>query len=180
MLRIRIDGQDVETTPALLAKLVWDGNVDRHSVVKLPGGTAEQPLEQALGSPHIEALTTELHRRLQSMCAMDATAVDVQELCARVEGLCQWRWGNLPVAARFFWTAGWLHELAERARNAVEYYDAFLLLPSGENPLRLLALNNRGVLRIQLGRLEGVQDLARAAISNGGWQMADGGLKETQ
>jgi hypothetical protein len=168
MLRIRIDGQDVETTPALLAKLVFDGKVDQHSVTKLPGGTTEQPLEQALGAPHAEALTAELHRRLGLMCSMDATAVDAQELCARVEGLCRWRWASLPAAARFFWAAGWLNELADRAKNAIEFYDAFLLLPSGESHLRLLALNNRGVLRLQLGRLEGVQDLARAAISDFG------------
>ncbi len=175
MLRIRIDGQDMETTPALLAKLVFDGKVDQHSATKLPGGTAEQPLEQSLGFPHGEALTAELHRRLQMMCSMDATAVDMQELCARVEGLCQWRWGDSPVAARFFWVAAWLHELADRARKAMEFYDAFLLLPSGESHLRLLALNNRGVLRIQVGRLEGVQDLARAAISDFGLRMSDGG-----
>ncbi len=180
MLRIRIDGQDVETTPTLLAKLVFDGKVDQHSVTKLPGGTAELPLEQALGSPHGEALTVELHRRLGLMCSMDATAVDVRELCARVEGLCQWRWGNSPVAARFFWAAGWLNELADRAKNAVEFYDAFLLMPSGASHLRVLALNNRGVLRIQLGRLEGVQDLARAAISDFGLRIADCGLKKTQ
>jgi hypothetical protein len=173
MLRIRIDGQDVETTPALLAKLVLDGKADRYSVAKLPGGTTEQPLEQALGAPHAEALTVELHRRLQMMGSMDSPAVDVQELCDRVEGLCQWRWGNMPAAARFFWAAGWLNELVDRVKNAVEFYDAFLLMPSGESHLRLLALNNRGVLRLQLGRPEGVQDLARAAIS-------DCGLKQAQ
>jgi hypothetical protein len=176
MLRIRIDGQDVETTPTLLAKLVFDGKVDQHSATKLPGGTAEQPLEQSLGSPHGEALTAELHRRLQMMCAMDSTAVDVEELCARVEGLCQWWWGNVPVAARFFWAAAWLNELADRTKNAVEFYDAFLLMPSSESHLRLLALNNRGVLRIHLGRLDGVQDLARAAISDFEFRMAEGGL----
>ncbi len=164
MLRIRIDGQDVETTPTSLAKLVLDGKVDQRSATKLPGGTAEQPLEQSLGSPHCEALTAELHRRLQMMCSMDAAAIDVQELCARVEGLCQWRWGNAPVAARFFWAAAWLNELVDRPKNAVEFYDAFLLMPSAESHLRLLAWNNRGVLRIQLGRRDGVQDLARAAI----------------
>ncbi len=177
MLRIRIDGQDVETTPTSLAKLVFDGKVDQHSPTRLPGGTAEQPLEQSLGSPHGEALTTELHRRLQMMCSMDATAVDIQELCARVEGLCQWRWGNSPVAARFVWAAAWLNELADRAKKAVEFYDAFLLLPSGESHLRLLALNNRGVLRLQLGRLEGVQDLARAAMPNFGSRISDCGLE---
>jgi hypothetical protein len=167
MLRIRIDGQDVETTPTSLAKLVFDGTVDQRSATRLPGGTAEQPLELSLGSPHWEALTVELHRRLQMMCSMDAGAVDVQELCARVEDLCRWRWGNSPVAARFFWAAAWLNELVDRTKNAVELYDAFLLMPCSESHLRLLALNNRGVLRIQLGRLDGVQDLARAAIPEG-------------
>ena len=173
MLRIRIDGQDVETTPTLLAKLVWDGKVDQRCPTWVPGAMAEQPLEQSLGLPHCEALTAELHRRLQLMCSMDSTAVDVQELCTRVEGLCQWRWVNAPVAARFFWAAGWLNELADHTKNAVEFYDAFLLMPSADSHLRLLALNNRGVLCIQLGRLEGLHDLAQAAI-------ADGGLKKTQ
>jgi len=185
MLRIRIDGQDIETTPSLLAKLVFEGKVDQRSATRLPGGTAEQPLEQALGSPHCEALTAELHRRLQMMCSPDAqrrcggdaAAIDVQELRARVEGLCRWRWGNVPAAARLFWAAAWLNELVDRAKDAVEFYDAFLLMPCGESHLRLLAWNNRGVLRLQLGRLDGIQDLARAAIPDCGWRMAEGGLE---
>ena len=164
MLRIRIDGQDVETTPASLAKLVFDGKVDQRSATKPPGGTIEQPLECSLRPRHCEALTAELHRRLQMMCSMDSAAMDAQELRARVEGLCQWHWDNAPAAARFFWAAAWLNELMDRSKNAIEFYDTFLLLPAGESHLRLLALNNRGVLRIQLGRLDGVQDLARAAI----------------
>ena len=205
----------METTPALLAQLVFDGQADRHSPVRPPAGGIEgipnatrrgweglrrgnrdpkrektafgnptpwlpwvgqaqgpaptgpepwQPLEQSLGTLHCEALTTELHRRLRRMGSLDASAVDVQELCTRVEGLCQWRWPNPLIAARFFWTAGWLNELVDRSKSALDFYDAFLLMPSRENHLRLLALNNRGVLRIRMGRLDGVQDLAHAAL----------------
>jgi hypothetical protein len=168
MLSVRIEGHEVETTPAALARLVFDGQVDRHSPVKPPAGVAEQPLEQFLEAPHCEALTGELHRRLRRLCSLDSSAVDLQELCLQVERLCQWRWPNLPSAARFFWTAAWLNELADRAKSAMDFYDAFLLLPAPEPTLRLLALNNRGVLRIRLGRLDGVEDLARAGIVDGG------------
>ena len=129
---------------------------------------AEQPLEQFLELPHCEALTGELHRRLCRMCSLDSSAVDLQELCVQVERLCQWRWPNLPLAARFFWTAAWLNELADRAKSAIDFYDAFLLLPAPEHHLRLLALNNRGVLRIRLGWRDGIQDLARAGIADCG------------
>jgi len=174
MLRIRIEGHEVETTPALLARLVFDGKVDRHSPAKPPGGAVEQPLEQLLGSAHCEVLTGELHRRLQMLCAMDSAAVDVQELCTQVEHLCQWRWADASLAARFFWAAAWLNELTDCAKSAIDFYNAFLLMPSRESHLRLLALNNRGVLHIRLGRLDGVQDLARAALGEvGGNRTAD-------
>jgi hypothetical protein len=177
MLCVRIEGQEVETTPALLATLVFEGQADRDSPVKLLGapnatdgvwesldGLAEGTLEQSLGAPYGEALTGELHRRLQRLGTMDSSGIDVAELRTRVESLCQWRWANLPLAARFFWTAGWLNELGDRVKTALAYYDAFLLMPAQESHLRLLALNNRGVLRIRLGRRDGVVDLARAAI----------------
>jgi hypothetical protein len=168
MLWVRIEGHEVETTPGALARLVFDGKVDRHSPVKPAPGAAERPLEQSLESPHQEALTSELHRRLRLLCSLDSSAVDMQELCTQVERLCQWRWPNPPIAARFFWTAAWLHELADRVKSALDFYDAFLLMPCHEGPLRLLALNNRGVLRIRLGRLDGVGDLAQAAIAECG------------
>ncbi len=129
MLRVRIDGHEVEMTPAVLAGLVFEGKVGRDSLVRLPEGTTEQPLEQSLGSDHCEALTGELHQRLRLICSMDSSAVDVQELCLQVERLCQWRWPNSPVTARFFWAAAWLNELAGRVKNAVDFYDAFLLMP---------------------------------------------------
>ena len=164
MLSVCIDGREVETTPVSLARLVFDGRVDRHCPSRTPGATAERSLEQSLESPHCEALSDELLCRLRSMYASELPAVDVRELCEQVERLCQWRWANPHIAARFFWSAAWLNDVLDRLENAAELYDAFLQTSSREEHLRLLAYNNRGVLRIRLGRLEGVLDLARAAV----------------
>lgn len=164
MLSVRIDGREVETTPVSLARLVLDGRVDRHCPSKTPGTTAERSLEQSLESPHCEALSDELLSRLRSMYASESPEIDIQELCEQVERLCQWRWANPHIAARFFWAAAWLNDVMDRLENAAEFYDAFLQASSREDHLRLLAYNNRGVLRIRLGRLEGVLDLARAAV----------------
>ncbi|MGE5296281.1 MAG: hypothetical protein ACM3VT_15775, partial [Solirubrobacterales bacterium] len=164
MLSVRIDGREVETTPISLARLVLDGRVDRHSPAKTPGTTAERSLEQSLESPHCEALSDELLHRLRSMYAAQSPEVDIQGLCDQVERLCQWHWANPHIAARFFWAAAWLNDVMSRLENAAEFYDAFLQTSSREGHLRLLAYNNRGIARIRLGRLEGVVDLARAAI----------------
>jgi hypothetical protein len=127
----------------LLARLVFEGKVDRSSTARLPGGTTEQSLEQSLGSGHCEALTGELHQRLRRICAMDSSAVDVQELCTQAERLCQWRWPNSPATARFFWAAAAQRLWAASKRIG---YVPFLLLP-GESHLRGGA-DNRGVLRL--------------------------------
>ena len=164
MLCVRIDGREVDVTPASLARLVFAGKVDRSSPSRIPGGTAERPLEQSVGSPHGEALTVELLSCLRRMYSPDASVIDIQELRVHVEDLCQWHWASPHIAARFFWTAAWLNELTDHFENAIGYYDAFLQTACGENQLRVLACNNRGGLRIRLGRLEGVQDLMRSAI----------------
>src|SRR4030042_3535250 len=129
MLRVRIDGHEVETTPISLAKLVFDGKADRHSPSRSSGEIAEQALEQSLGSVHCEALTSELHRRLQLMYSTDSSAVDVQQLRTQVGDLCQWRWAYPHIAARFFWAAAWLTALMDRLESAVSLYDAFLQMP---------------------------------------------------
>lgn len=164
MLSVRIDGREVETTPVSLARLVFDGRADRHSPSKSPGSTAERSLEQSLDSPHGEALCDELLRRLQAMYGSQQLQIDLQDLCTRVERLCRWRWADSHVAARFLWAAAWLNDILDRPENAAEFYDAFLQTSSSETHLRLLAYNNRGILRIRLGRLEGVLDMMRAAV----------------
>ncbi len=168
MLCVRVDGREVETTPVSLARMVLDGRVDRGNPSRTSGGAPEQSLEQSLGSSYCEALTGELLQRLRSLCAREPSTVDIEKLRVRVEDLCRWRWPNPDVAARFFWTAAWLNELTDHYDSAISFYDAFLQMSSRESHLRLLACNNRGVLRIRLGRLEGVEDLARAAIPDGG------------
>ena len=178
MLCVRVDGREVETTPGSLAQMVLDGAVDRRSPSRTSRGASEQSLEQSLGSSHCEALTGALLRRLQALYVPESSGVDLQGLRVRVQDLCQWRWANSHIAARFFWAAGWLNELLDRPEGAVGFYDAFLQTSSDETHLRLLAYNNRGVLRIRLGRLEGVQDLARAALGDFGLRISDCGLKK--
>jgi len=164
MLSVRIDGREVELTPVSLARLVFDGRVDRHSPSKTPGTTAERMLEQSLEPTYCEALSDELLCRLRSMYASESPTIDIHLLCEQVERLCQWRWASPHVAARFLWAAAWLNDVMDRLETAAEFYDAFLQTSCREGHLRLLAYNNRGVLRIRLGRLEGVLDLLRAAI----------------
>jgi hypothetical protein len=165
MLRVRIDSREVEVTPVTLAQMVLDGAVGRHHLTKASDGTAERPLEYALDSPHCEALTTELLRRLQSLYAAElASSDDIDTMRARVEALSQWHWREPDSRARLLWVAAWLNELAGRSDAAIGYYDTFLRVRCHESHLRRLAYNNRGVLRVRLGRCEGVQDLARAAI----------------
>jgi hypothetical protein len=161
-------------TPASLARLVFDGRVDCHSPSRTPGATADRTLEQSLDSPYSEALSDELLCRLRSMYASPSPAVDIRAFCEQVERLCRWRWTSPHVAARFLWTAAWLNDLVDRLETAAQLYDAFLQTPCRETHLRLLAYNNRGVLRIRLGRLEGVSDLLQAAIPESPARSRDG------
>ena len=85
MLSVRIDGREVEMTPASLARLAFDGKVDRHSPSKTPGTTAERSLEQSLEPPYCEALSDELLCRLRSMYASESPVVDLHVLCEQVE-----------------------------------------------------------------------------------------------
>lgn len=164
MLRVRIDNHDTKVMPISLAQMIFDGRLDRHDRAKSSDGATEQPLEYALGASHLEALTEELLNRLRSMVRPSASAEDIDGLRVRVESLCQWHWDRPNIKARLLWSAAWLNELTERFEAAVGYYDAFLQTRCRESHLRLLAYNNRGVLCIRLGHLDGVQDLVRSAI----------------
>ncbi|MDI6449793.1 hypothetical protein [Anaerobaca lacustris] len=166
MLRVRVDNREVKVMPASLAQMVFDGKVDRYHPAKSSDGATEQPLERALEAPYLEALTEELLVRLQSLYRRGGPGENIDPLRTRVESLCQWRWDQPNIRARFLWGAAWLNELTDRFEAAVSYYDAFLQTRCHESHLRLLAYNNRGVLCIRLGRLDGVQDLARSAIAS--------------
>lgn len=164
MLRVRVDNHEVKVMPISLAQMVFDGKVDRHDPSKSSDTATEQPLERALRGPYLEALTDELLVRLRSMYARPESSEDIDTLRTRVESLCHWHCDPPEIRARLFWGAAWLNELTDRFENAVSYYDTFLQMRCHEPHLRLLAYNNRGVLRIRLGRLDGLQDLARSAI----------------
>ncbi|HPC94028.1 MAG TPA: hypothetical protein PLU87_03735 [Sedimentisphaerales bacterium] len=164
MLSVHIDKHDVKVMPTSLAQMVFDGRLDRHDPARSSDGATEQPLERAIGPFYLEALTAELLVRLRSMYRRGACAEGLDALRSRVEALCQWHWGLANIRARFLWSAAWLNELSERFETAVSYYDAFLQTRCRESHLRLLAHNNRGALCIRLGRLDGVQDLAKSAI----------------
>jgi hypothetical protein len=164
MLRVRIDNRDVTVMPISLAQMVFDGRLDRHDRAKASDGATEQPLEYALGAAYAEAMVEELLVRLRSMYRRSATAESIDRLRRRVEALSQWHWDQPTIHARLLWSVAWLNELTERFEPAVGYYDAFLQTRCREGHLRRLAYNNRGVLSIRLGRLEGVADLARAAV----------------
>ncbi|HNY79263.1 MAG: hypothetical protein RBS72_16505 [Sedimentisphaerales bacterium] len=164
MLRVRIDNHDAKVMPISLAQMVFDGRLDRHDPAKSSDGATEQPLERAIGPTCLEALAAELLVRLRSMYRRGVRAEGIDALRTRVESLCQWHWAVPNIRARFLWSAAWLNELSERFETAVSYYDAFLQARCRESHLRLLAYNNRGALCIRLGRLDGVQDLAKSAI----------------
>ena len=164
MLRVRIDSREVEVMPGALAQMMLDGDVSRHHLAKASDGAAERPLEYALDPPHCEALTGELLKRLRAMYASELAVSDIDNIRVRIEALCQWHWREPDTRARLLWVGAWLNELAGRIDVAVTYYSNFLRLRCRESHLRLLAYNNRGVLRLRLGRREGVGDLARAAM----------------
>lgn len=164
MLRVRVDSHEIKVMPISLAQMVFDGKVDRHDPSKSSDTATEQPLERALRGPYLEALTEELLVRLRSMYARPGSSEDIDMLRTRVESLCQWHCDPPEIRARLLWGAAWLNELTDHFENAVGYYDTFLQMRCHELHLRLLAYNNRGVLRIRLGRLDGIQDLARSAI----------------
>jgi len=164
MLRVRIDNHDVKVMPISLAQMVFDGRLGQHDPARSADGATEQPLERAIGPSYLEALTAELLTRLRSMYRRGACAEGIDALRTRVESLCQWHWAVPNTRARFLWSAAWLNELSERSETAVSYYDAFLQTRCRESHLRLLAHNNRGALCIRLGRLDGIQDLAKSAI----------------
>ncbi len=164
MLRVRIDSREVEVTPAALAQMMLDGRVSRHHLAKGGDSGAERPVEFALDPSHYEALAGELLRRLRAMYSSELTACDIETMRDQVEALCQWHCSEPDVRARLLWAAAWLNELTGRTEAALGYYDVFLRARCRESHLRLLAYNNRGVLRLRQGRSEGVLDLARAAI----------------
>jgi len=165
MLKIQVDGSWVAMDPATVVRRMLDGRVDRSTpAMDLTRTDAPAPLERLLQQSHFEELGARVLQGLQAMYVPGSSGVEPEDLRARVEALCKWDWTDPIVRGRLLWTAGWLEELTGSFERALRYYDDFLQQGTRQTRLRLLAYNNRGVLRIRLGRADGVRDLGRAAI----------------
>ena len=165
MLSIQRKNEWVALEPVAVARMMLDGELDQATPARDPAqGDAEGPLERFLNHPHFEELGGQLLGHLHSMYLPGSAGIRPDTLRDRVARLCRWDLSDRIIRGRLCWVAGWLEELTGSFEKAVQFYDLFLQQPSAERRLRLLAYNNRGVLRIRLGRVEGVRDLARAAI----------------
>ena len=169
MLSIQVDGSWVAAEPRLVVRMIIDGHiVDQLTPAKDPTQSGAQgPLSQFLQPPHFEEPGCQILQCLQSMYLTGRRRLEPTEILARVAELCKWDWTDQVIKGRLLWVAGWLEELTGSLRKAITYCDTYLRHPTHESHLRLLAYNNRGVLRIRLGQAEGVRDLARSRYFNG-------------
>ncbi len=165
VLSIQLNDKWVALEPVAVARMMLDGELDQSTPARdLTQTDAEGPLARFLSHPHFEELGGQLLRHLHSMYLAGSAGIRPDTLRARVANLCKWDLSDRIIRGRLWWVAGWLEELTGSFERAIQFYDLVLQQPSAETSLRLLACSNRGVLRIRLGRVEGVRDLARAAI----------------
>lgn len=174
MLKLQCEGSWIAVDPARLAEMMLEGQVQRNTPARdATKSESTKDLEDFLRDVHHEALSAELLQRLQRMYLSGSRGVDPLKLREQVVKLCDWKWTDRRIRGRLFWSAAWLYELTEDFEKAVSFYRSFLHCDSPEQNLRLLARNNRGVLRIRLGRPGGIRDLALAAIASralDGWK----------
>lgn len=165
MLSIEIDGQWVPADDKWLVERILDGRAEELTPARDPTKSlTASPLIELLQPAQLEALTHRILQCLPGMYVTGPNSTNLGELLERVERLCGWNWGDPLTRSRLKWLEGWLAELAGSFERAVQCYDAYLRELSQEPMLRLLAYNNRGVLRVLLRQAEGVRDLACAAI----------------
>jgi hypothetical protein len=162
------DGRWLEVDPALLSCMIIQGRADMASPatdLSAPFSSARRGcLKDFLRLVHCESLSRQMLHYVQAMYKKGPKAVDACWLRDRIRELAVWDWPDTVFHARLLWLAAWLLEVTGLFEEAVKYYDAFIRLCSPETHLRLLAHNNRGVLLVRLGKVEGIEDLARCAI----------------
>ena len=165
MLEVHVNGSWVAANQDLLVQMILDGTVDRSTrTMDSQFPDLVGPLERFLGQVDCEKLASRLLERLHSMYSASSADSEVEQLRVVVEDRCTWDWPDEVACGRLTWVAGWLAELTDHFDRAIGHYSAFLQHRSRESRLRVLAYNNRGVLQIRLGRLEGVRDLARSVM----------------
>ena len=176
MLSIEIDGEWIPADDKWLVELMLDGRAEELTPARDPTKSlTASPLIELLQPAQLEALTNRILQCLPGLYVIGPDATNLGELLDRVERLRGWNWGDPLTRSRLEWLEGWLSELAGSFERAVQCYDAYLRELSQEPMLRLLARNNRGVLRVLLRQAEGIRDLACAAIPAGdGGNVVDG------
>lgn len=165
MLSIQIDGEWVQADDQSLAEWMLDGRVEELTPTRDPTKSqATCPLIESLQPSQLEVFTHRVMERLPAMYVAGPDSISLTALRDRISRLRSWNWADHLTRGRLEWLDGWLSELAGSVDWAVKSYDAYLRGLAQEPILRLLAHNNRGVLRILLRQAEGVRDLAQAAI----------------
>lgn len=165
VLSIQIDGEWVQADDQSLAEWMLDGRVDELTPTRdSTKSQAACPLIESLQPPQLEIFTHRMMERLPGMYAAGPDSISLTALRERISRLRSWNWADHLTRGRLEWLDAWLSELAGSVDWAVKSYDAYLRGLAQEPVLRLLAHNNRGVLRVFLRQAEGVRDLACAAI----------------
>jgi len=172
VLSIQLEGKWVQTDDESLVALMLGGQAGELTPARDPARSVSAgPLIELLGPSQLEVLTRGIVQRLPGLYVTGPGSTDLMMLLERIRGLRAWNWADPLTGGRLTWLEGWLSELAGGLERAVQCYDAYLRGLSQEPIPRLVAYNNRGVLRILLRQAEGVRDIARAAIpseENGG------------
>ncbi len=165
MLSIQVDGEWVQADDQSIAEWMLDGRVEELTPTRdQTKSQAACPLIESLQPSQLEVFTHRMMERLPAMYVAGPDAVDLAALRERISRLRGWNWADHLTRGRLEWLDGWLSELGGSVDWAVKSYDAYLRGLAQEPVLRLLAHNNRGVLRILLRQAEGIRDLACAAI----------------
>jgi hypothetical protein len=167
MLSIQVNGDSkwVQVEPASLISLILQGDVTELTLAHDPTQSEiVKPIIDFLKPRHMEELTRHVLELLPQMYGIGPAAVDPGALGKRVADLCNWNWADPLIKGRLEWTSAWLCELQGSYAKAVVLYGAYLREPVQELSLRLLAYNNRGVLRVRMGQSQGIRDIAQAAM----------------
>lgn len=166
MLEVQIGDEWKALGARDVARAVLDGGLERSSPARNRlQHRGEGPLDQLLDPLHRDAISQELLSRLHLLYLRGPSAFESAPLRERLKALGDFGWDDPVLSGRVLWLSAWIEELRGSWQKAIHLYSTFLDQAEPEPVLRLLAYNNRGVLRCRFGRPGGVLDLGRAAFS---------------